>query len=298
MKDIIQKKFGKKIDSYLNKISNKEKYMFYIIKIFISIVGIFIIIKTANILSNNILKMNMDSKIKKKGGYKYKKDSLTIIASTVVRYLIYLFGFYGILSFLGFNTSLILATFGTLGVSIALGLQGAFSNIMSGILLTITNTYRIGDIIETSAMKGSSMNSNLIGKIINYNLLTMKIKEVNTGILFTIPNKILWDNIVGHYDYFEDRIYPSISIVISPENDFKKVLKITHDLCINHKDIIKEETGRFTSPFINLSYKDMRFGVFVIIRFLTNLDSYPHIMDTLQNDILLKFKENNIKLKN
>ena len=99
MKDIIQKKFGKKIDSYLNKISNKEKYMFYIIKIFISIVGIFIIMKTANILSNNILKMNMDSKIKKKGEYKYTKDSLTIIASTVVRYLIYLFGFYGIFSF-------------------------------------------------------------------------------------------------------------------------------------------------------------------------------------------------------
>ena len=274
---------------------NKNNILHYSFKVLISCILIVVVVIISNYLGryvNSIDFNNLSSK-NNKDELKKKKNSLSLLIGTIVKYSVYFIGFYMIFNFLGFNTSLILASFGTLGLAFALGLQGSLSNVISGILMTITGNYKIGDVIETSAIPGLGIYNSLVGKIINYNLLTIQIQEVNTGILHTIPNKIIWDSVVSNYNYFKDQIYITVKIVISQDNDLKKVKKIVRDICNSDDKIIKENT--WPSPFINYFNPDKRPGITILLKFLTDVKNYPNIEDTIQNDIIMKLKEKNIK---
>ena len=287
--------------SFMNKINTKKlKYnniINYLVKIFISFIFIILTIISAELVSKYIHKINFNKlKSKKVLHENEKKNSLSVLLSLIIKYTIYLLGTYLVFMYLGFNTSLILAAFGTCGIAIALGLQGSLSNLVAGILLTFTGKIKINNIIETNVDKGQGMNESLVGKLISFDLLTVQIKDVHTGLKYTITNSKIWESVTSNYNYFDNKIYITLKINISEDNDLKKVLKIIKDVCIAEKQVIKENT--WPSPFINIFNKDNICGVTVMVKFLTDVKNYPNIEDTLQNNIILKLKENNVKLMN
>ena len=72
--------------------------------------------------------------------------------------------------------------------------------------------------------------------------------------------------------------------------------KIVRDICLKDKNIIKENS--WPSPFINFINNENVCGVTILLKFLTYVDKYPNIEDTIQTDVILKLKENNIKFVN
>ena len=281
----------KKILKNLNYNNIAESF----IKIIVSIFLLIITYVLANYLSKKINNINID-KIRDEKQNKENRDSLLIVIGNIVKNFIYFIGIYIIISFLGFNTSLILATFATCGLGFALGLQGAISNISSGILISITGKYKIGDTIETNVDKGLGINNSIVGKIINYDILTIDLKEINTGLLYRIPNELIWNSVISKYNYFDDKIYITVKIIISENNDLNKVKEIVRDICLKDKNIIKENS--WPSPFINFINNENVCGVTILLKFLTYVDKYPNIEDTIQTDVILKLKENNIKFVN
>lgn len=101
-----------------------------------------------------------------------------------------------------------------------MGLQETISNISAGILISITGKYKIGDTIETNVDKGLGINNSIVGKIINYDILTMDLKEINTGLLYRIPNELIWNSVVSKYNFFDDKTYITVKIIISESNNF------------------------------------------------------------------------------
>lgn len=281
----------KKILKNLNYNNIAESF----IKIIVSIFLLIITYVLANYLSKKINNINID-KIRDEKQNKENRDSLLIVIGNIVKNFIYFIGIYIIISFLGFNTSLILAAFATCGLGIALGLQGTISNISAGILISITGKYKIGDTIETNVDKGLGINNSIVGKIINYDILTMDLKEINTGLLYRIPNELIWNSVVSKYNYFDDKIYITVKIIISENNDLNKVKEIVRDICLKDKNIIKENS--WPSPFINFINNENKCAVTILLKFLTYVDKYPNIEDTIQTDVILKLKENNIKFVN
>lgn len=285
-------------------IFNKKKFkinynnlFFYIGKIVLSLLILFITIFIANFIGKYIEKIKFDKyKKDKKEKEKINKNHLSYLLSIFIKYTIYLIGIYFVFSFLGFNTSLILATFGTCGIAIALGLQGSLSNLVAGILLSFTEKIKINTIIETNVDKGQGMNESLVGELISFDLLTVQIKDVHTGLKYTVTNSKIWESVTSNYNYFDNKIYITLKINISEDNDFKKALKVIKDVCLSDKNIIKENT--WPSPFINMYNSDNICGVTIMVKFLTNVKNYPNIIDTTQNEIILKLKDNNIKLMN
>jgi len=287
--------------SVLHKINiRKLKYndvLYYLIKIFISFICIVLTIISAELFSKYIRKIDFNKmKTEKEKDAQENKHSIAILLSLFIKYTIYLIGIYLVFMYLGFNTSLLIAAFGTVGIAIALGLQGSLSNLVAGILLTFTGKIKINNIIETSVDKGQGMNESLVGKLIGFDLLTVQIKDVHTGLKYTITNSKIWDSVTSNYNYFNNKIYMTVEINISEDNDLKKVLKVIKDVCLAEKQIIKENS--WPSPFINIYNKNNICGVTVMVKFLTDVKYYPNIEDTIQNNIILKLKENNIKLMN
>jgi len=289
-----------------NTIFNRKKFkinfnnlFFFSTKVILSIVILFITIIVSNFISKYIESIEFDKykqEKKEKDNKKKNKEHISVLLSIIIKYTIYLIGIYIIFLFLGFNTSLILATFGTFGIAIALGLQGSLSNLVAGILLSFTEKIKLHSIIETNVDKGQGMNQSLVGELISFDILTVEIKDVHTGLKYTVNNSKIWESVTSNYNYFDNKIYITVEIKISEDNDFKKVLNIIKNVCLSEKKIIKEDT--WPSPFINMYNSDNICGVTVMVKFLTDVKNYPNIEDTIQNDIILKLKENNIKLMN
>ncbi len=284
----------------MNKILDLKKidYKFifnYILKIIVACIIIIVCLFSADFSQKNIQKINLDKMKKEKTkNENVVKDNWSLFLAIVVKYSIYLIGIYIVCIYLGFNTSLIIAAFGTCGIAIALGLQGSLSNLVSGLLITFSGIYKVGEIIETNVDKGQGMNESLIGKIIDYDLFKFHLKDINTGLYYSIPNNQMWDSVVSNYNHFNDKLYLTVKIIISDKNNLRHVRQIINDVCLKEKKIIKENT--WPSPFINIVNSEMNFGgLVVLVKFLTNLKDYPNIEDTIQNDIIIKLKENNIK---
>ena len=277
-------KYLKNIDKNLYNLS-KNKYLFYFYKIVICFLFITFTIFFANFSSNRFIDAKLDRAREK--DYT-KKDSIKLIISRFIKYFIYLIGFYIVFSFLGFNTSLIFATFGTFGITAALGLQDFIKNFISGVLFTSSHKYQIGDVIETSAVKIDG--EHLIGKLVYFDTLTIKIQDIYSGILYILPSSKVWDSTVGHYNYFQKMFECHFKIVISGENDFKKALKITENVCKQNKRVIKHKHP----PLITMGYDNKFYGIYIDVRFYTYLDHYPKIVYELKKEIMLKLQENNI----
>ena len=286
----------------INNLFNKKKLklennlFLYILKIILAVIIIFFTIYLAHSISNMIQKIKFYEKNEKKKEINKEKNHMSVILSIFVKYTIYFLGIYSVFLFLGFNTSLILAAFGACGIAIALGLQDSLSNLVAGILLTFTNKIKINNLIETSVDKGQGMNESLVGIIIGFDLLTVQLKDVHTGLKYTITNSKIWNSVSSNYNYFDNKIYITVKIKISEDNDLKKALRIAKEVCLNEKQIIKEDT--WPSPFINIYNSDNLCGLTMMVKFLTDTKYYPNIEDTIQNNIIIKFKENNIKLLN
>ena len=78
--------------------------------------------------------------------------------------------------------------------------------------------------------------------------------------------------------------------LISGKSDFKKSLKITEDVCKKNKKVIKNKN----SPFVTIGHNHKKEGIYIDIRFYTDVDNYPYIIYTLQKEIMLEFQENHI----
>lgn len=126
-----------------------------------------------------------------------ENHSMSIIMSKVIAFVLsigLLFVILGILQLDKLLTSL-LATAGVLGLAIGLALQEPLTNAFSGIMLSVKQRLRIGDIVETNGYFGTVTEINLRSTIVH----------TFAGQVVTIPNKSVIQNPIVNYSYLGKR---------------------------------------------------------------------------------------------
>lgn len=83
--------------------------------------------------------------------YKGIDESTMYLLGRLIRYTIWVVGTLMGLSYIGFNLSGLAFLGGAIGVGIGFGLQNIFSNFMSGIILIVERSLKIGDLVEMSS---------------------------------------------------------------------------------------------------------------------------------------------------
>ena len=94
---------------------------------------------------------------------------------------------------LGFNIATILTILATLGLAIGLALQDFLKNIISGIYLSFTNMFGLGDLISVRSLGSTNPT---FGKILDFNLFYTTIIEDKTNQITMIPNSTIQNNIL------------------------------------------------------------------------------------------------------
>lgn len=98
--------------------------------------------------------------------------------SQILKYVVYVMGFFIIVRSLGINIDLILGVFAALGLGIGFALQDVFKDLISGIIILFEGNVTVGDVLEVDG---------LIGSVEEIKLRTSLIKS-RDGIYMVIPN--------------------------------------------------------------------------------------------------------------
>ena len=159
-----------------------EKIKIFLPKLSLSVIVFFIFFCIATIYKKSI-KIKTNEKL------------IDYDIKMIFYYIILLIGIFCSIIPLGIQTGTLFALFGSVGLAIALSLQGVLTNIVSGIYISVNNMFEIGSeikIIDTSGMNPYK------GKVINFNLFNTIIR-IDDDTEATIPNTYIQNNIIQNF---------------------------------------------------------------------------------------------------
>lgn len=193
------KKGGNMPDINLNQLA-KTNIIKDIILILIIVVISKILLDSLSHLMTKAFKNKMDV-----DGYrKVRIETLSKNLYTVIRFIVGFIIVMIILDMLGINTRSIIATAGIGGVAIAFGAQTLVKDIVTGVIIILDDTFRVGDWIKTAGVEGT---------VETLGMRHTKIRDYD-GSLHTIPNSQITNvqNLNSGPIKFECNIYLSYDV--------------------------------------------------------------------------------------
>lgn len=121
--------------------------------------------------------------------YEHLDDTLFNFLGMLARYVILAFVLIAVLGRFGVETTSIVALLGAAGLAIGLALQGAMSNLASGVMLLVFRPYKAGDFIDAAGR---------FGKVEEITLFTTVLQTFDNQQII-VPNGQIWgDQIINH----------------------------------------------------------------------------------------------------
>lgn len=153
-------------------------------------------------------------------------------AYLLVKYVVWVAGITVGLQILGINLTFLLAGSAALLVGLGLGLQQTFSDIVSGIIILMEGTIRIGDVLEVEG---------LVGRVAEINLRTSTVYS-RDGMNVIVPNhRFINENVVNwSHNSMETRFRLTVGVAYG--SDERKVKEVLESSALNHPMVITNDT--------------------------------------------------------
>ena len=159
-------------------------------RLIISILIFIVFLVVANYYKNYFI----DDNLKSEETIVNKSKSLLLHQlGWTIYYLIFVAGILFSLTNLGISIALIISILGILGLSLGLAFQGSLSNIISGIVISLSDLYEINDTIKLNAIFSEN---NTSGKVIDFNLYFTTLITSDYKTIITVPNSLIQNNIL------------------------------------------------------------------------------------------------------
>jgi len=142
----------------------------------------------------------------------------------ISKYIIYTVVIVIALETVGVKVTALLAASTALFVGLGLGLQDAFKDLSSGVIILIERTLTVGDIIQLE---------NQIGKVEAVGLRTTTVRT-RDDILIIVPNSKLTNETVINLTHSEETTRFSITVSVAFGSDTEKVASILHHIAAKH----------------------------------------------------------------
>lgn len=199
-----------------------------IIKDLILVVIVIVLGKLLLEAISRIIKKSFDDKMDQDGYRKVRIETLTKNLYSVVKFILGFIIVMIILDMIGVNTRSIIATAGIGGVAIAFGAQTLVKDIVTGTIIIVDDTFRVGDWIKAAGVEGT---------VEALGMRHTKIRDYD-GSLHTIPNSQITNvqNLNSGPIKFECNIY--LSYEVSYQELEEIVINVREKLKAN-KDLAK-----------------------------------------------------------
>ena len=172
-------------------------------------------------------------------GQKYEQldDTLFKFLGNIVRWIILAFVFIAVLNRFGVETTSIVALLGAAGLAVGLALQGAMSNLASGVMLLIFRPYKVGDFVDAAGK---------FGNVKEIDLFTTHLETFDHQHII-IPNGQIWGEQIINHSHHPIRGV-DMTFGISYGSDIDVARKTIEKVFADHEHILADP-----APFIEVS---------------------------------------------
>ncbi len=197
----------------------------------------------------------------------------------IIRYILWVISISIILNALGISVTVLLAGSAALLVGIGLGLQQTFNDFISGLILLIEGTTKIGDILE---IDGDIV---MIQKIGLRTSKGMNRDEVD----IIIPNSLITTNKVINWSHQSMKTRFRINVGVAYGSDVELVSRILKESTIDHPDITDRDSIEVRLIDFGNSSLD-----FQVLFFSNNVFRIEKVKSDIRKTINKRFIENNV----
>jgi small-conductance mechanosensitive channel len=170
---------------------DKELFTWGSYTLHVSEVLSFLLVITATIVISKLLQQAIKRFSNQQGGM---RNNQAYIIGRITHYFVLFLGLFIALRTLGVQTTELALIASALGIGIGLGLQSIVNNFVSGIVILLEKSLKVGDFIE--------LNNGLTGEVIEINM-RVTIIRTNDNIDILIPNGELFNGTVTNWTFEE-----------------------------------------------------------------------------------------------
>ncbi|MGD8323148.1 MAG: mechanosensitive ion channel [Gammaproteobacteria bacterium] len=143
--------------------------------------------------------------------------------------ILYVVVFVLLLQIMGINLTALAVFGGALGVGLGFGLQAIASNFISGIILLLDRSLRVGDYVE--------LDSGQKGTIIAMNMRSTTL-ETFEGKVIVVPNETFITSAFVNWTHNNEKQRYSIEFQVAYSTDIEKLITILREVVISHPQVI------------------------------------------------------------
>jgi small-conductance mechanosensitive channel len=199
----------------------------------------------------------------------------------IIKYLLWIISILFMMQTLGISITVLLAGSAALLVGIGLGLQQTFNDFISGIILLIEGTTKIGDVLEVDGV---------VVKIQEIGIRTSK-GLTRDDIVVIIPNSYITTNKVINWSHQSKKTRFRINVGVAYGSDVDLVVKVLETSALEHPEIGNKE--HIEARFVDFGNSSLDFQ---LLFFSDNVFRIEKIKSEIRKIINRKFIENNITI--
>lgn len=202
-------------------------------------------------------------------------ETLAGFFSKVLHYALLVLVLVMVLGQFGVQTASIIAALGAAGLAIGLALQGTLQNIAAGIMLLVLRPFRVGEYIETAAVKGT---------VSDVGLFATELKTED-GLYLMAPNSTLWNTPITNFSR-EPQRRQLLSIGVGADTDIRAVKQAITEIVQSDKRVCSMPAPRVMSDDLSADKITLRIEYWAMSRSFS--ETRNDMIDTLKAGLSAK----------
>ncbi|WKS95200.1 mechanosensitive ion channel family protein [Riemerella columbina] len=217
----------------------------------------------------------------------YKTDRLDLgkkfAFSQIIQYIVFIITFFVVMKSLGINISPLLVGSGAILVGVGLGLQNLFLDFISGVIILIDRTIKVGDVIDIGGV---------VGRVEQIHMRTTSVMtRDHKSMIF--PNSVLTKEKLINFSHADDMVRFEIEVGVHYDTDIDLATQLLIEAALENDFVVKEETYQPLVRLENFGDSALELKLFY---FSVHLFRAPQTRNEIRRSILKKFREKGINI--
>ncbi len=180
-------------------------------------------------------------------------SSLRVVFARVAKSLLVLFAVLIVLPLVGIDLTVLSVFGGAIGVGLGFGMQKIASNYVSGFIILLDRSIRIGDLITAD---------NFYGEVKNITTRYVVVRALD-GREAIIPNEMLITTTVLNHSYSSRQIRVALQVQVAYKDDPEQAMRLLEDVARKHKRVIADPPPKAFLVRFGESGIDLELGVWI-----------------------------------
>jgi len=212
-------------------------------------------------------------------------DVLIPVIDKIGGVVILIFGAIGIVNYLGYDITFLLAGVGVFGLVIAFAAQDALSNFFSGIFLLLDRPFSEGDYI--------TLPSEEICRVEKIGIRSTRLYEVFQNDYIILPNNKLINDKIVNMNEPDDQGKANVEVGVAYGSDVDKVEKILLEIAEAHPNVLMETGKAPVVRFQKFGDSSLDFGLYL---WVDNFMNKWRVAHELRKQIYDRFAQEGIEI--